>query len=144
MAERFLVGLDESDCSSRALDFAAARAEEAGTGLLVAYVIEWSPFAFQTAEENEVRRQRREEEISTAREKVLDPAIERVRGRGLEVEGIVRHGNVAKVLDELAVERGASQLVIGRIGDTGIGSMIFGSTSAKLVQMASVPITVVP
>ena len=144
MAERFLVGLDESDCSSRALDFAAARAREAGTGLVVAYVIEWSPFAFQTPEENAVRRQRREEEISTARERVLDPALEKLRGQGIDVEGVVRHGNVAKVLDELAVEHGVTQLVIGRLGDTGLGSMIFGSTSAKLVQMASVPITVVP
>ena len=144
MAERFLVGLDESDCSSRALEFAAARAKEAGTGLVVAYVIEWSPFAFQTQEENEVRRQRREQEISTARSAVLEPALATLKERGVEAEGIVRHGNVAKVLDDLAVEHEVSQLVIGRIGDTGLGSMIFGSVSAKLVQMASVPITVVP
>ena len=144
MAERFLVGIDESECSSRALAFAAARAKEAGTGLTVAYVIEWSPFAFQTPEENEVRHKRREEEISTAHRAVLEPALERLKQQGVDADGIVRHGNVAKVLDELAVERGAAQLIVGRIGETGLASMIFGSVSAKLVQMASVPITVVP
>ena len=144
MAERFLVGIDDSDCSSRALAFAAARAKEADTGLLVAYVIEWSPFAFQTQEENEVRRKRREEEISKARSAVLDPALKRLEGEGVKVEGVVRHGDVARVLDDLAVEHRADQLIIGRVGGTGLSSMIFGSTSAKLVQMASVPITVVP
>lgn len=144
MAERFLVGLDESECSTRALNFAAARAREAGTSLLVAYVIEWSPFSFQTPEENEVRHKRREEEISTAHSAVLEPALAKLKAEGVEAEGMVRHGNVAKVLDELAVEHGAAQLIIGRIGETGLSSMIFGSVSAKLVQMASVPITVVP
>ena len=144
MAERFLVGVDESDCSSRALAFAAARAKEAGAGLTVVYVIEWSPFAFQTPEENEVRHKRREEEISTARGAVLEPSLERLRQQGIDADGVVRHGNVAKVLDELAVEHGAAQLIVGRIGETGLASMIFGSVSAKLVQMASVPITVVP
>ena len=144
MAERFLVGIDESDCSARALSFAAALAKEAHAGLVVAYVIEWSPFAFQTPEENAVRHKRREEEISTARSAVLDPALERLQEQGVNAEGVVRHGNVAKVLDALAAEHGASQLVVGRIGETGLGSMIFGSTAAKLVQMASVPITVVP
>ncbi len=144
MAAPFIVGLDESECSTRALQFAAERAKEAGSGLLVVYVIEWSPFSFQTSEENAVRHRRREEEISTARDAVLEPALARLKADGVNAEGIVRHGNVAKVLDELAVEHGAAQLIIGRMGETGLSSMIFGSVSAKLVQMASVPITVVP
>lgn len=144
MTERFLVGLDESDCSSRALAFAMHRARSAQAKVIVAFVIEWSPFGFSTAEENAVRHRRREEEISKAQSAVVQPALDMLKKEGIEAEGVVRHGNVAKMLDELAVQHSADQLIIGRIGESGLSTMIFGSVSAKLVQMASVPITVVP
>ena len=65
-AECFLVGVDDSDCSRRALDFASRRARAMGARLVVVYVIEWSPYSFNTPEENEQRHKRREEEIEQA------------------------------------------------------------------------------
>ncbi len=61
----FVVGIDGSDAGERALAFAKTRAK-AGDDCTIAlcYVIEWSPFSFQTPEENEQRHKRREEEIS--------------------------------------------------------------------------------
>ena len=62
-----IVGLDGSDAGKRALDFATARAKLIGDcSILIVYVIEWSPFSFQTAEENEMRHARREEELKLA------------------------------------------------------------------------------
>jgi nucleotide-binding universal stress UspA family protein len=140
----FLVGVDDSDCSRRALEFAQERAKTMDARLVVVFVIEWSPYSFNTPEENEQRHKRREEEISSAHSSVLDPALDRLTRAGLESEGIVRHGNVADVLNDLAMEHGAVQIVVGRIGASGLKSMIFGSVTSKLVQMASVPVTVVP
>ena len=143
-AECFLVGVDDSECSRRALDFASKRAQAMGARLVVAYVIEWSPYSFNTPEENEQRHKRRLEEISLATTGVLDPALAALRAEGVEAEGIVRHGNVADVLNQLANESNAIQIVVGRIGSSGLASLIFGSVASKLVQIATVPVTVVP
>lgn len=144
MSECFLVGVDNSDCSRRALDFACRRAKTAGARLVVTYVIEWSPYTFNTPEENEQRHKRREEEITRANTSVLTPALEHIRNAGLEAEGIVRHGNVADVLSGLADEQSADQIIVGRIGESGLKSILFGSVTSKLIQLSKVPVTVVP
>lgn len=142
--DSFLVGIDDSDCSRRALDFARKRAHAMNARLVLVYVIEWSPYSFNTPEENEERHKRREEEIDLANSSVLQPALASLQGSGVEAEGIVRHGNVADVMNGLAAECKAIQLVIGRVGSSGLKSLIFGSVTSKLVQMSSVPVTVVP
>lgn len=140
----FLVGIDNSDCSRRALEFARQRAQIMKARLVVAFVIEWSPYTFNTPEENEQRHQRREEEISIATSSVLAPTLQALKDAGIETEGVVRHGNVADVLGSIATEHDATQIVVGRIGSSGLKSLIFGSVTSKLVQVAKVPVTVVP
>lgn len=144
-ATTLVVGLDGSKACERVLDFAKrqARAMESAR-IVLCYVIEWSPFTFQTAEENEQRHRRREEEIGLARRRVLDPAVEAARGEGFEVEGVVRHGDAAEILDRLAKERGAAQIVVGRVGARGLRDRVFGGVSGRLVASADVPVTIVP
>lgn len=144
MSECFIVGLDSSDCSRRALKFACSRAKTAGAKLVLIYVIEWSPYTFNTPEENEQRHKRREEEITRADTSVLSPALEQIRTAGIEAEGIVRHGNVADVLSKLASEHSADQIIVGRIGESGLKSILFGSVTSKLIQLSQAPVTVVP
>lgn len=144
-ASTLVVGLDGSEACQRVLDFAKTQARAmGGATMVVCYVIEWSPFSFQTAEENEQRHKRREEEIDVARERVLDPALQGLRAEGVEVEGIVRHGDVADILVKLAKERGAAQIVIGRVGSRGLAERVFGGVSGRLVGGADVPVTIVP
>ena len=140
-----IVGVDGSDAGERALEFAKARAREAeGAKLTIVFVIEWSPFTFQTPEENELRHQRREQELAIAHERVLDPAVASARGEGFDVEGIVRHGDASRLLDEIAVEKNAAQIIIGRVGHTGLVERIFGGVSGRLIASATVPVTIVP
>lgn len=140
-----VVGLDGSEAGRRVLDFARTQARAmGGTRMLVCYVIEWSPFTFQTAEENEERHRRREQEIEVARERVVDPAVADLGADGVEVEGVVRHGDVADTLVRLARERGAAQIVIGRVGARGLAERVFGGVSGRLVGAADVPVTIVP
>ncbi|MCP4284134.1 MAG: universal stress protein [Gammaproteobacteria bacterium] len=144
MSECFLVGVDNSDCSRRAFNFACKRAESAGAKLVVVYVIEWSPYTFNTPEENEERHLRREEEIERANKCVLDPILKQINEAGIDGDGIVRHGNVTEVLSSLAAECGADQIIVGRIGESGLKSLLYGSVTTKLVQLSNVPVTVVP
>ena len=144
-ATELVVGIDGSEAAERVLAFAKRQARAmGGARLVLCYVIEWSPYTFQTPEENEERHARREEEISQARERVLDPAVEATRAEDLEVEGVVRHGDAADILDRLAEERGAAQIIIGRVGQRGLKDRIFGGVSGRLVAAADVPVTIIP
>lgn len=144
MTDTMLVGVDGSETSRRATDFAATRARAGKARLVLGYVIEWSPYTFNSAEENEVRHKRREEEIERATTQVLTPLVAELRATGLEVEGVVRHGHAAEVLSMLAVELGAAQVFVGRRGQSRIAALLFGSVAGSLVQIAPVPVTVVP
>lgn len=140
-----IVGLDGSDAGKRVLDFAKTRAKLIGNcQIVLVYVIEWSPFSFQTAEENEKRHVRREEELVLARERILTPALEAAESEGLTVEGIVLHGDVADILESLAKKHDASQIIVGRVGQRGLKERLFGGVTGRLVAASSVPITIIP
>ena len=101
-----VVGLDGSEAGARALAFAKNQANQIGDcTIAICYVIEWSPFTFQTPEENEQRHKRREEELKLAHERVLDPAVKDTEAAGHDVVGIVQHGDAADILDAVAKKR---------------------------------------
>jgi nucleotide-binding universal stress UspA family protein len=139
-----IVGLDGSPGGEQAVAHARRMIAQDGGLLRLVYVIEWSPFTFQTPEENAQRHKRREQEISIANERVLAPAIERLRQEGVAAEGVVRHGDAADILEQEAERAGAEGVVIARSSASGLRSRIFGSVAANLVMHASVPVTVVP
>jgi nucleotide-binding universal stress UspA family protein len=140
----FLVGVDCSECSTRALEYAAERAKLQNAKLLVAHVIEWSPFQFSTVQENEERHKRREEEIKRAHAEIVDPIVQSLEKQGVVVEGLVRHGHVAETLDDLAHEFQVTNIMLGRKGASGLRAHLFGTVASTLVQIADVPVTVVP
>jgi len=144
MTVKIVIGLDGTDTGERALTFAKDLASKIGTcELLAIYVIEWSPFTFQTAEENEQRHNRREEEIKLAESRIVNPAVAALRDAGFEASGLVRHGDVAETLNKLTVENGGTQIIVGRASSGGFSNRIFGSSTQNLVMHAEVPVTVV-
>lgn len=144
MTTKILIGLDGSGTGNRALSFGKRMATLIGDcEIVVAYVIEWSPFSFQTAEENAKRHQRREEEIEIATSRILEPSIKALSDEGFKATGVIRHGDVAETLNALAVENGAEQIIVCRSSEGGFTKRIFGSSTGNLVMNASVPVTVV-
>ena len=144
MSTTLLVGLDGEGSGNRAVAFAKRTANLIKDAeILIVYVIEWSPFSFQTAEENAERHKRREEEISKALERVVTPAVERLTAENMKARGLVKHGDVAATLNAVAVEHSAAQIIISRSSEGGFAQRIFGSSTANLVMNASVPVTVV-
>ena len=140
-----VVGLDGSEAGARALAFAKDQAKANGNcTIAICYVIEWSPFSFQTPEENEQRHKRREEELKLAHERVLDPAVDQTKSEGFEVVGIVKHGDAADILDATAKKHDAVQIVVGRVGARGLKERVFGGVTGRLAASASVPVTIIP
>lgn len=111
--------------------------------LLIVYVIEWSPYSFQTPEENAERHKRREEEIQTATDRVVKPAVENLKKEKIKARGIVRHGDVAHILEAIAEEDNAQQIIVARSSEGGFAQRLFGSATVSLVLHAKVPVTVV-
>ena len=144
MSEVFLVGVDDSAGSSRAVEFAAECASSSGARLVVAYVIEWSPYSFMTPEELEQRQKQHDEEIQRAQSRIVEPLVASLKQKGLDVSGRVRHGHASEVMCDLAREENATQVIVGRRGVSKMKALMFGSVSGSLVQICPVPVTVVP
>lgn len=139
-----VVGLDGSAQGTKALAHAKRLAAKIGDcELIIAFVIEWTPYSFHSAQELSERHRRREQEIEQARSVVLEPAAKAAEAEGFRVRTEVRHGDPAELIAELADEVGAEAIVVGRIGDRGL-RRIFGGVTAKLVALTRVPVTIVP
>lgn len=142
---KLVIGLDGHTSGEHALAFARDLAvRTTDCELIVVYVIEWSPFSFHSAEENAQRHKRREEEIAVAMERVVNPAVKGLTEAGLTARAVVRHGDVADTIDNIAHKEGASQIIVGRSSAGGVTTRLFGSSTANLVMDARVPVTVVP
>ncbi|MGZ3217655.1 universal stress protein [Paracoccus sp. T5] len=144
MSRKIVVGFDGSEASLRALDFAITRAQAQGDNILIAHVLEWSPYSFLTPSEVEERHRRRTEELQRAETAILTPVVKRVEEAGIPVATALRYGHIAETLCRIAKDEGAAMIFIGRMGDSGFASRIFGSVAATLAQVAPVPVVIVP
>jgi nucleotide-binding universal stress UspA family protein len=144
MSAIFMVAVDGSDGSRRAADFAAERARQEGGALLLAHVVDWSPYDPVVPQEMGDRHLDRDAEIDSAQNHLLDPLVDGLASEGLEISCVVRHGHVAEALASLATERRVTQIFTGRRGRSRLAALIFGSVASTLVQVSPVPVTVVP
>lgn len=139
-----IVGVDRSESSTRAVQLAVRLAVLLDLRLIIAHVIAWSPYSFQTPTENESRHRQRESEITAANEQIVVPMVALAAGLEGSVETVIRHGNPSETLLDLADEVGAAHVVVGRTGDSGLKVSLFGTVASRLAQHATVPVTVVP
>ena len=144
MSHKLVVGYDGSDSSKAALVFAKEVTKIQGATIVVAHVLEWSPYSFLTQNEIEERHKRRADELSRAEEAILASALHSLKDSGLDVETKLKFGQVATTLGAIAKDVGADQIIIGRNGEPGLGSRVFGSVAVSLAQSAPVPVTIVP
>ncbi|WP_136442703.1 universal stress protein [Pacificoceanicola onchidii] len=144
MTDKIVVAYDGSAAAKRALAFASALAQEKGAAVLIAHVLEWSPYSFLTPTEIEERHARRKEEMSRAETAILAPARADAEKAGVSVETVIKYGHIAETLCEIAKDAAASQIIVGRDGQSSLGARVFGSVAGSLVQVAPVPCTIVP
>lgn len=144
MSKKFVVGYDGSEESKRAVSFAVTQAKASGAGLVIAHVLEWSPYSFLTPEELSERHKRREEELKRAEAAIMAPVRDSLGDSGVGVETVIKYGHVADTLVKIAKDVGAEQMFIGRTGESGLSARVFGSVAGNLAQSAPVPCTIVP
>ena len=144
MSSTFLVGLDGSEQSINAVKYAAEHAEHEGAKLILAHAIEWSGFDIMGPEELAERHKIREAEIVHAQETIIQPLLDILEGKAIEIESTVHHGHATKTLLGLVQAHNVDHIFIGRHGASRLAIAIVGSTTNSLIQAADVPVTVVP
>ena len=134
---RILVPHDFSRHATRALSFAARLARESRGRLIVLHAIPaWAPVdAFWVGgrtilPEGEVLR--------AARRRLQDLVRRTVRGKTPRVETRVVIGDPLPSIEEAA--RGADLIVMSTAGRTGLGRLLIGSVTEKVVRHARVPV----
>lgn len=143
MSNLYVVGYDGTASAKRAVNFAAGLAKACDATLHVVHVLEWSPYSFLTPEELSERHKRREEELARA-QTIVQPIVDDLKSKGIDVSHEIRHGHAGELLCEIAEDRKARQIVIGRTGTTSIAARLMGSLALTLAQASPVPVTVVP
>ncbi|AHD10513.1 universal stress protein [Phaeobacter gallaeciensis] len=144
MASKIVVGYDGSTSARTALNFALDVAKAQGGSIVVAHVLEWSPYSFLSASELAERHKRRTEELERAETALIQPLLKDLETSGVDVTATVKYGNIAEVLVSIAKSEGANHVVIGRTGHSALSSRLFGSVAGSLAQAAPVPVTIVP
>lgn len=144
MSDKYVVACDGSTASERALAYAVDQARRNGGSVVIAHVLEWSPYSFLTPEELEERHKRRGEELARARTAIIDPLLASIDDDDIEIDAVIKYGHVAETLCAIATESGATEIIIGRTGHSALTSRVFGSVVATLAQIAPVPCVIVP
>ena len=144
MSELFLVGVDGSDGSRRALHFAAEAAQRSGASLLAVHVLPDTPGGDTVPTAPEITFGQQEHEVEETHAHMLEALVAEVRDLGVYVELKALHGDPATVLAELAAVREARQIFIGRTDHSRLHERLFGSTLTQLARKTTVPVTLVP
>ncbi|MEC9199202.1 MAG: universal stress protein [Pseudomonadota bacterium] len=144
MSNTIVVAYDGNDSAKRALAFAVERAKVISGNVVVAHVLEWSPYKFLTPQEIEERHARRQDELSRAEAALLTPVKEEYASSGVPISTVIKYGHVSETLIKLATAEGAVQLIIGRTGEGALSSRLFGSVAGTLAQTCPIPVTIVP
>jgi len=138
---RVVVGVDGSDGSRRALEWAYAEAEKRGASLEV--VAAWGvppiPPLPETASWPPPTAK-----LEAAAQGMVDLLLGEIVGSrtGVSIETTLVEGSPARVL--LARGKGADMLVVGSRGLGGFRSLLLGSVSQQCAQHATCPIVIVP
>lgn len=137
--ERIVVGVDGSDNSLAALQWAVAEARRRGAHLQVVRSWTWSS---PVAEGLLTVPGDLPDQVEAAVTAELQQQLERVDTNDVDVEPMIAYGSAASVLTELA--QGADLLVVGSRGRGGFKGLLLGSVSQQCAQHAPCPVVIVP
>lgn len=140
----YVVPLDNSEPSKRALDFAIFLAGQTGARLLLIHVINWSGFMPVSALEMAERPADKKKEEEYTKGKILAPALKKATDKGVDAETYFNWGNPARLIHQRAAKQGAEMIILGRRGHTQIAELVIGSVANSLAHHSKIPVVLVP
>jgi nucleotide-binding universal stress UspA family protein len=138
-----VVGVDGSEGSKRALEWAAQEARLRGAALEIVFAWQPSAAVYAASGWTVIDNELFEDLFKNAEERLeqtcasVAPALD-----GLEVDSRVVEGPAAKTLMDAAA--GADLLVVGTRGHGGFAGLLLGSVSAQCAHHSPCPVVIVP
>ena len=141
-----LVATDGSEGADRAVDYAAHVAKVTGASLLIVNVIGGYGLPSTIVSQfTHAQHAWLDELLASMSAQMLTKARERARVQGVAtIQLESRAGDVAQAIIDIAREKEAELVVVGKRGTGRIAGLLLGSVSQKLVSLSPVPVTVVP
>lgn len=144
--KNILVATDGSDGGDRAVDYAARMAKAYGADLLIVNVIGGYGLPDKLfLSVTEGQHAWLDELLTSLSAETLTKARDRARRAGasaIQLES--RKGDVAQTIIEIANDKAADTIVVGKRGEGRAAGLLLGSVSQKLAGLASLPLIIVP
>lgn len=143
---RILVAIDGSEGSDKAIDYGAHLAKSEGSELLLVniiggYGLPETIYSVLTRDQGAWFKELLESDSA----KTLVSGRERALKAGAGTVTIEsRTGEVAHTIIEIAREKNADAIIVGKRGSGRLASALLGSVAQKLVLLCNTPLTVVP
>jgi nucleotide-binding universal stress UspA family protein len=140
---KILIPVDGSPASLRAVDFAIEMAsQDPSTSLVLLHVQNTRAMELAGASEAMDTEWLREAG-SRASAKALKDAIGKCEHAGVASEALVRTGQIAEAVGQVAREENVKHIAMGTRGLGGIQGLLLGSVARQVVHLAEVPITLI-
>lgn len=143
MFSRILVGLDGSEYSLKALEFAIDLAKKYHSQLVLVHVVLRQTYAINPPEAGILAGTSIVRELEAEGRAILAKAEETVKAQGLPVEVRLRQGVPAEELLRASVDEKADLLVLGSRGLSQVKAFLLGSVSDKVSHHAKCPTLIV-
>ncbi|WKD60017.1 universal stress protein [Corynebacterium caspium] len=136
-----VVGVDGSDVSAKATEYAFAEAEARNTELVAVHT--WMDMQVQTSLAGLAAAQAQWQEVEADQRALLDERLAPLIAKypNVQVTKVITRDRPVRALADAA--EGAQMLVVGSHGRGGFKGMLLGSTSRALLQSAPCPMMVV-
>jgi nucleotide-binding universal stress UspA family protein len=140
---KILVGLDGSEYSLKALDFAIDLAKRYQSQLLLVHVVIRQIYAINPPEAGILAGTAIIRELEAEGKGILAKGEEAVKAHGLPVETRLKQGVPAEELLRTAVEDKVDLIVVGSRGLSQVKAFLLGSVSDKISHHAKCPTLIV-
>lgn len=140
----YLVGVDGSEWSERAVERAVHLAQQTGASVKLVYVITWQEFQPVMVEGVAPPMLDRKQIEHDANKKILQPLVEKFQVEMVNLTGEYIWGEPVEVLHQYVKDHHANMLFVGRRGRSRFIDVLLGSVTNKLAHCVGVPIVLVP
>jgi len=142
--QTYVVGIDGSEWSMRALKRAVIIAQDTKAKIQVLYVMDGAEYDGLSTEKMNNVQAKKQQEIDQIEQSIINPMIAPYADTRVCISAIVLMGTPAKAIHQHVKSHNASMVFVGRRGRSAMVNLVTGSTATKLAHSIGVPIVLVP
>ena len=145
MYRKILIATDGSDSSTKSSRHGVKLAKTLGSDVLVLYVI--NEMAISKVIASLVRKGSSEEDLrdtlKASAEEIVTEVVKMGEASGVRVEPMIREGDPASRILDLARIEGVDLILMGSHGEGGITKRLIGSVAQKVLNWSDTPVMIV-